>query len=119
MRGSPKAMVMLMKTPKLNGQHGEMITQMYSKIGVLINDVSNIKESQKELRKDISVIQDNIIDLKVNTKGYAENLNSVKCDLDEHKKEHNRIVGRIIAIFGIIATCISIAVSFIIELFKK
>jgi uncharacterized coiled-coil DUF342 family protein len=108
-----------MKTPKLNGQHGEMITQMYSKIGILINDVSNIKDSHKELKKDISVIQESITDLKVNTKGYSENLNSVKCELDEHKKEHNRIVGRIIAIFGIIATFISITVSFVIELFKK
>jgi len=92
---------------------------MYGKIGVLINDVSNIKESHKKLKKDINVIQESITDLKVNTKGYAENLNSVKCELEEHKKEHNRVVGRIITIFGIIATCISVAVTFIMELFKK
>ena len=108
-----------MKNPKLNSQHGEMITQMYTKIGVLINDVSNIKESHKELKKDISVIQDSITDLKVSTKGYAENLSSVKCELDEHKKEHNRVISRIIAIFGIIATFVSLAVTFIFELFKK
>ena len=108
-----------MKTPKLNGKHGEMITQMYGKIGVLLTDVSNIKDSQKEMKRDISKIHDSITDLKVNTRGYDERLSAVSEDLDNHKKDHHRSFGKLIAILGVIATFVSIAVSVIIGLFYK
>ena len=107
-----------MTTPKLNGKHGELITKMYAKVGVLINDVNHIKESHKELKKNISDVQVSIIDLKVSTKGYAENLFGVRQDFNEHKKDHNRAIGRLIAILGLVATFVSIAVSVVFALFR-
>ena len=107
-----------MTSPKLNGKHGEMITKMYARIGVLINDVAHIKESHVELKEDISSIQESMTDLKVSTKGYAENLHSVRKDLEDHKNDHNRAMGRLIAILGLVATFVSIAVSVVFALLK-
>ena len=108
-----------MASPKLNGKHGEMIVEMYGRTEALVSDLSNIKETQKELKKEINDIHSSITDLKVNTKGYAENLRNVKCELEEHKKEHHQSFGRLMAILGIIATFVSIAVSVIFNLFQK
>lgn len=108
-----------MASPKLNGKHGEMIVEMYGRTEALVSDLSNIKETQKELRKEVSDIHSSITDLKVSTKGYSENLSAVKCELEEHKKEHHQSFGRLMAILGIIATFISIAVSVIFNLFQK
>jgi septal ring factor EnvC (AmiA/AmiB activator) len=108
-----------MPVPKLNGKHGELITKMYGKIGVLITDVANIKDSQKELRKDVSKIYDSITELKVNTKGSAEKLKALSDDLDEHKKEHERLFSKVLGIIGIITTIVSLAVSVIYNLFKR
>lgn len=95
-----------------------MITKMYTRIGILINDVAHIKEIHTELKKDISNIQDSITDLKVSTKGYAENLYSVRKDFEEHKNDHNRAMGRLIAILGLVATFVSIGVSVVFALLK-
>ena len=108
-----------MAAPKLNGKHGELITKMYAKVGVLGNDMVNIKDSQKDLKKEVSKIHESITDLKVNTKGYAEKLKAVSDDLDEHKDEHRRLTSRILTIVGIITTVISMAVAAVIEFFKK
>ena len=108
-----------MAAPKLNGKHGEMITQMYGKIGVLLTDVANIKDCQKYMKKDISKIHDNITDLKVNTKGYSEKIKAINDDLDEHKIEHQRMFGKVIGILGVIATVLSLAVSVIFNWIKK
>jgi len=108
-----------MSNPKLSGRCADMITEMHGRTEVLISDVSNIKESQKELRKEFSDIRSSITDLKVSTKGYAENLQNVKCEFEEHKKEHQQSFGRIIAVLGIIATFVSIAVSVIFNHFRK
>lgn len=108
-----------MAAPKLNGKHGEMITQMYGKIGVLLTDVANIKDTQKEMKGEISKIHDSVTDLKVNTKGYSEKIKTVTDDLDEHKKEHQRMFGKVIGILGVIATVLSLAVSMIFNWIKK
>jgi len=108
-----------MASPKLNGKHGEMITQMYGKIGVLINDVTNIKDSQKEMKADISKINDNVTDLKVNTKGYSEKIKAVSVDVDEHKKEHDKMFGKVLGILGIITTVVSLIVSAIFNFIKR
>lgn len=108
-----------MAAPKLNGKHGEMITQMYGKIGVLLTDVANIKDTQKEMKSEISKIHDSVTDLKVSTKGYSEKIKAVSDDLDEHKKEHQRMFGKVIGIRGVIATVLSLAVSMIFNWFKK
>ena len=108
-----------MATPKLNGKHGEMITKMYGKIGVLLTDVVNIKDFQKEMKKDMTRIHDNITDLKVSTKGYSEKIKAVTDDLDEHKKEHQRMFGKVVGILGVIAAVLSLAVSVIFNWIKK
>ncbi len=108
-----------MASPKLNGKHGEMITQMYVKIGVLINDVTNIKDGQKEMKADISKINDNITDLKVNTKGYSEKIKTISDDMEEHKKEHDKMFGKVLGILGIITTIVSLIVSAIFNFIKR
>ncbi|GEM_PF-3405083 len=108
-----------MPSPKIDAKCAEMIAEMYSRSQVLVSDMSNIRESQKELRKEFGDIRESITDLKVSTKGYAENLQNVKCEFEEHKKEHNQSFGRIIAVLGIIATFVSIAVSVIFNHFRK
>jgi len=96
-----------------------MITLMYGKIGVLITDVANIKDSQKEMKSDISKINDNIIDLKVNTKGHSEKIKSVSDDLCEHKKEHDKMFGKVLGILGVITTIVSLVVSAIFNFIKR
>ena len=108
-----------MANPRLSGKCTEMITEMHGRTEVLIADMSNIKDGQKELRKELGDIRSSITDLKVSTKGYAENLQNVKCEFEEHKKEHQQSFGRIIAILGIVATFISIAVSVLFNLFRR
>ena len=108
-----------MVSPRLNGKHGEMIVEMYGRTEALVSDLSNIKETQKELKKEINDIYSSITDLKVSTKGYSENLRAVKCEFEEHKKEHHQSFGKIIAVLGIIATFVSIAVSVIFNHFRK
>lgn len=103
-----------MATPKLNGKHGELITKMYAKIGVLGNDIANIKDSQKDLKKEVSKIHESITDLKISATGASEKIKAVSDDLDEHKKDHNRSFGKTIAILGVVATFISILVSLLI-----
>jgi uncharacterized protein YoxC len=108
-----------MASPPLNGKHGEMITQMYAKIGVLINDVSNIKDGQKEMKNDISKIHDNVTDLKVQTKGYSEKIKAVSDDICEHKKEHDKAFGKVIGVLTIVTTIVSAIVSLVFNFFKR
>ena len=108
-----------MPSPKIDAKCAELITDMHSKTEVLISDISNIKESQKELRKEFGDIRESITDLKVCTKVYAESLQNVKCELEEHKKEHNQAFGKILAVLGVVATFISITITLIFNHFRK
>jgi len=92
---------------------------MYGQIGVLITDVANIKESQKELKEDIAQIHESVTDLKISAKGSAEKLRAVSAALDEHKRAHERLFSRVLGIIGIITTIVSLAVSVIFNLFKR
>ena len=102
-----------MPSQKIDAKCAALITEMHSRTEVLVSDLSNIKDSQKELRKEVGDIRESITDLKVSTKVFAEALQNVKCEFEEHKKEHQQSFGKTMAVLGVIETFISIAITVI------